>query len=249
MTSIAKIFNVSLQRSSRETLRPAPHWIMLLLMVMLALQLAWGSARLPVVAKAEDFSSPPSLAVLRLASLGDSIAFAKMTMLWLQNFDNQPGLAIPFRNLDYEALALWLEKILELDPKSEYPLHAALRFYAPIPDKVRTRRMLTFIHEQFQRDPEHRWRWLSFAAIDARHRLQDNTLALAFLKDVTNKAKQGRFPQWVHGLQWSLMREAGALQSARQLVGGLLHHGTITDPGELNFISDWLEALESEEAK
>ena len=249
MTSIAKIFNVPWRRGTREKMRPAPRWIIFLLLVLLVLQLAWSYGRPPPVAKVEDFSPPPSLAVMRLASLGDAIAFAKMAMLWLQNFDNQPGLAIPFRNLDYESLALWLERILALDPKSEYPLHAALRFYASVPDKTRTRRMLTFVHEQFHGDPEHRWRWLSFAAIDARHRLKDKALALKFLNDVLDKANQGRFPQWVRGVQWSLMRETGALQSARQLVGGLLHNSAITDPGELKFLNNWLEALESEEKK
>ena len=249
MISIAKIFSAPLRRSTQEALRPPPRWIIFFLVVGLALQLLLSTARQPPAAKFEDFSPPPSLSVLRLAALGDTIAFAKLAMFWLQNFDNQPGLAIPFRTMDYEALALWLETILALDPKSEYPLYAALRFYSPIPDETKSRRMLTFIHEQFPKDPERRWRWLSFAAVDARHRLKDEALALTFLNDVSDQATQGKLPPWVHGVHWSLMREAGALQSARQLVGSLLHHGGITDPGELKFLSDWLEALEAEETK
>ncbi|MEO5352557.1 MAG: hypothetical protein H7835_05020 [Magnetococcus sp. XQGC-1] len=244
MISIAKIFN----SRNREKERSAPRWVIGLLLGVLFLQLAWASQRPPPVARAEDFSAPPSLAVLRLAALGDSIAFARMVMLWVQNFDNQPGLAVPFRNLDYEALAHWLERVLALDPRSEYPIHAAWGFYTPVPDKQKSLRMLTFLHERFREEPKTRWRWLALAAVNARHRWKEKDLSLAILNEIHTKSKEGSLPAWVRGIYLSILREEGALESARLWIGGLIHNGEITDPGELQYLHAWLERLEAEAA-
>lgn len=230
---------------TKERLRKPPLWIVVLLSAALVGQLMWGSRQSPPVAKAEELMAPPSLNMLRLATLGDSIALAKILMLWLQNFDNQPGLAIPFRRLNYPLLEKWLQTILILDPKSDYPLHAALRFYASIPDEIKVRRMLLFIHDRFQEDAS-RWRWLAFGAVIARHRLNDSTLALKFLNDIADKVDEGSLPQWVRGVHFSVLQEMGELKSARLIIGGLLHNKEITDPGELKFLSDWLKALESD---
>ncbi len=245
MISIAKIFRAN----RREQPRSPPRWVLVLLAGTLAMQLAWGSTRPPPVAQADQFASPPALAVLRLAALGDTIAFSRMVMLWVQNFDNQPGLAMPFRHLDYGALAQWLERVQSLDPQSDYPLHAALHFYTPIPDKQRSLKMIDFIHERFLENPDLRWRWLALAAVEARHRWGEKGLALAFLYEIHDKARQGHLPPWVRGVQLSIVREEGGVQSARQLVGGLLHNGAITDPGELKYLQSWLEQWESDASK
>ncbi|MEO5362297.1 MAG: hypothetical protein H7838_01540 [Magnetococcus sp. DMHC-8] len=195
------------------------------------------------------FHPPPPLAVLRLAALGDNIAMARLLMLWVQNFDNQPGLAVPFRNLDYGALTRWLERILILDPRGEYPLYAALRFYSPIPDKSRALTMVSFLRDRFREDPARRWRWLALAAVNVRHRWQEKALALSLLDEIHAQAGQGHLPPWVRGVQLHLLREEKGLQSARQLAGGLLHNGAITDPGELAYLQNWLEKWETDAAK
>lgn len=217
-----------------------------MLVLALGLQLTLSLFKSPPMARAEDLTKSPSPTVLRLISLGERPALARILMLWLQNFDNQPGLAIPFRNLNYEAVASWLTAILALDPKSEYPLFAALRFYVAVPDKTRIRRMLVFLQDHFAEDPKNRWRWLAFAAVVARHRLKDNALAHQFLDDIASKVSPTELPQWVLGVRLSLMREMGELASARILVGSLLHHKEINDPHQIQFLTDWLEKLEAE---
>ena len=52
--------------------------------------------------------------------------------LYLQAFDNQPGVSIPFRDLDYRRVTQWLETILALDAAGQYPLlwrHRSIRRY------------------------------------------------------------------------------------------------------------------------
>lgn len=229
--------------------RTPPLLVTFLLVAGLVLQLLWGNLRHPLTAKAQDMPPPSAPVLLQLAALGDRVAFARILMLWLQNFDNQPGLAIPFRNLDYNNLVQWLETILTLDPKSEYPLFAAIHGYAGIPDPARTRIMLNFVHRQFLLDPANRWRWLAFAAVNARHRLDDTQLALRYLDELFPRVQQGTLPRWVLGVRLSILHTTGQLESARQLIGGLLFHGEIRSSTEINFLSDWLEKLEKGENK
>ncbi|MBF0420632.1 MAG: hypothetical protein HQL78_10770 [Magnetococcales bacterium] len=227
--------------------RTPPAWVTLFLALGLAGQLFWGSLRPSPSAKAEELSPPPSQGLLQLAALGDHVVFARILMLWLQNVDNQPGLSIPFRHLDYDKMAQWLEVVLAMDPKSDYPLFAALHVYAGIPDPQRTRIMLDFIHRQFPLHPEQRWRWLALAAVSARHRLNDPQLALRYLDELLPQVQQGRLPQWVLGIRLSLLQATGQLESARQLIGGLLYHQEIRSPTEIRYLSDWLEKLAQEE--
>jgi len=45
-------------------------------------------------------------------SLGEPIALAQWLTLYLQAFDNQPGVSIPFQDLDYPRVIRWLDTIL-----------------------------------------------------------------------------------------------------------------------------------------
>ena len=58
-----------------------------------------------------------------LASMDEPIAMSKILNLWLQAFDNQPGVSLSFHQLDYPRLSLWLDTILEL--------HGCLTLSAP----------------------------------------------------------------------------------------------------------------------
>ena len=79
-------------------------------------------------------ADPPSKIESQLMGMGDSIMISKLFMLWLQAFDNQPGVSVPFKNLDYQRVINWLERILTLDPKGQYPLLAAGRIYGVVED-------------------------------------------------------------------------------------------------------------------
>ena len=99
-----------------------PGAVLALLAAALALQIAWQSMQPKPVARAAALDAPPAVAVLRIASLGEPVALAQLTTLYLQAFDNQPGISIPFRELDYGRVTQWLAAILALDPIGQYPL-------------------------------------------------------------------------------------------------------------------------------
>ena len=165
-------------------------------------------------------------------------------MLWLQAFDNQPGISIPFRQLDYARLESWLERILNLDPKGQYPLLAASRLYAEVPDEDKQRHMLEFVYREFLVDPDTRWRWLAHATIIAKHRLNDPALALKYARAITEKATGDHVPYWARDMTILLLEEMEELETARILIGGLISSGRITDPSELRFLHRKLKALQ-----
>lgn len=229
---------------SERPVTAVPRPVFWLLGGALLLQLTWHGIQPPPMAQARDLPRPPSEAVLRVAALGDPVALGRGLMLWLQVFDNQPGVSIPFVLLNYDYVATWLERILDLDPRSQYPLLAAARLYGEVPDPGRQRRMMDFVYRKFMEDPNHRWRWLAHAAIVAKHRLKDPALALKFARAIADNTDADRVPPWARQMHIFLLEDAGELEAARTLIGGLLASGEIRDPHEIRFLQERLEALE-----
>ena len=234
---------------SERPVTAVPRPVLWLLGGALLLQLTWHGIQPPLMAQARDLPRPPSEAVLRVAALGDPVALGRGLMLWLQVFDNQPGVSIPFVLLNYDHVATWLERILDLDPRSQYPLLAAARLYGEVPDPERQRRMMAFVYQKFMADPNNRWRWLAHASIVAKHRLKDPALALKFARAIADNTDAERVPPWARQMHIFLLEDAGELEAARTLIGGLLASGEIRDPHEIRFLQERLEALERQEGR
>ena len=166
-------------------------------------------------------------------------------MLYLQSIDFSAGQAVPYRNLDYRRLVGWLRAILELDPRSEYPLFSAARVYAEVPDPERARIALEFIYEAFLNDPNRRWSWLAHAALLAKHRLNDLPLARRYAAAIDRLTTARDVPLWAKQMEIFILEDMNELEAAKIIIGGLLASGTIHDPAELRFLSRRLEELEA----
>jgi hypothetical protein len=222
-----------------------PRLVCAALAAALSLQIAWQFTQPKPVARAAALDAPPAVASLRIASLGEPVALAQLTTLYLQAFDNQPGISIPFRELDYRRVIEWLGAILALDPRSQYPLMLAAQVYAQVPDTARERLMAEFVHEQFLQNPNRRWRWLAHVTIMAKHRLHDDALALRYARDITRLAPAA--PSWARQMQIFILEDIGELESARIMLGGLLAGGEIKDERELHFLTERLENMKNAE--
>jgi hypothetical protein len=218
-----------------------PGAVFTLLIAALISQIAWHAAQPKPVARAEALHVPAPIAALRVASLGEPIALAQLLTLYLQAFDNQPGISIPFNQLDYETVIKWLDTIMALDPDGQYPLLMATHLYAQVPDPGRTRRMFDFVHTQFRLDPDRRWRWLANAALTCKHRLKDLPLALEYAREIAWLAPNA--PAWARQMHIILLENIGEVESAKVLIGGLLDSGEIKDEFELRFLIDRLDWL------
>ncbi|MEA3191770.1 MAG: hypothetical protein QOD26_103 [Betaproteobacteria bacterium] len=190
-----------------------------------------GSSAAAVV----ELPPPPSPQALRLASFGESATLARVAMLYVQAFD-------PPR--DYLRLIGWLRDILDLDPRSQYPLFVAARVYAEVPDPARARLMLDFIHEQYLLDPDRRWSSLAHAALLAKHRLRDLPLARRYAADLQRHTTAADVPLWAKQMEVFILEDMNELEAARIVLGGLLASGTIRDADEERFLRRKLEELE-----
>ncbi|MEO8628419.1 MAG: hypothetical protein ABI612_10010 [Betaproteobacteria bacterium] len=220
-----------------------PRSLRILLPTLLAAQLIFSLLQPRPQARADQLSPPPPLALARVMSVGEPIAFAQMMTLYLQAFDNQPGISIPFAALDYNTVSAWLERILDLDPKGQYPLMMASQLYAEVPDENKQRRMFDLVYREFLRDPDRRWPWLAHVAIMAKHRLKDLPLALHYAQAISTYATGTHVPHWARQMQIFLHEDMGELETAKVLLGGLLDGGIVTDPHEIHFLIEQLNRL------
>jgi hypothetical protein len=234
-------------RHSREerSLSGVPLRVTLTLAVALVIHIAWQTFTPSPTAHASALRSPSHISWLRAASLGEPIAFSQSLALYLQAFDNQPGVSIPFARLDYGVLREWLVVLLELDPAGQYPLMMASHVYAQVPDEIRQRQMLDFVHREFLRDPDRRWRWLAHAALIAKHRLDDLPLALRYADDITRHARGAA--NWARQMRIFMLEDMGEREAAAVLLGGLLESGEVIDHNEVRFLTERLDAMRHEE--
>ena len=229
----------------QRTIAAVPRLVLALLALALAAQIGIKASSPAPRASAEDLSPAPSIAALRIASFGDPVALAKILMLYLQAFDYQSGSKVPYRDLDYERLESWLSRILELDPRGQYPLLAASRLYAEVPVQAKQRSMLEFIYRQFLLDPGRRWPWLAHATVIAKHRLKDLPLALRYAQAIQRYAVGEGVPLWARQMEVFILEDLNELETARIIIGGYLQSGTIKDPAEIRFLDERLRELEA----
>ena len=218
---------------------PAP--VLAVLGLALAAQVFLHSVQPAPVAFAEDLPRAPSLSLLQLASLGEPAALSKLLMLWLQAFDHQPGLSIPFQQLDYSHVISWLDRIVDLDPRSGYALLSAARVYSEVQDNSRRRQMLEFVRRRFLEDPNARWPWMAHAVFVAKHRVKDLDLALELAADLRKHAAADSVPGWAKQMEVLILEDMGEIESARFLFGALVIHGVIKDVNEVRFLQERLE--------
>src|SRR6266446_6703632 len=171
-----------------------PRLVLGLLAAALASQLTLKALEPRPAATAQDLPEAPSGATVRLAALGEPIAMANLLSLYLQAFDTQPGVSIPFKDLDYNRVEAWLTRIIDLDAPGQYPLLMASQVYSQVPDEAKQRQMLDLAYRQFLIDPNRRWRWLAQAAIMAKHRVNDQAWRCATLARSTGTPPRRRFP-------------------------------------------------------
>jgi hypothetical protein len=230
-----------MKNSAERAIATVPRWVLALLAIALCAQIGWQAWQPKPVARAAALEAPPPTAVLRVVSLGEPVAFAQLLTLYLQAFDNQPGISIPFLELDYARVRGWLAAILELDPLEQYPLMMAAHLYGQVPDSAKQRAMCEFVRREFSADPNRRWRWLAHCAIMAKHRLRDIRLALSYAEAITREARLAS--GWARQMQVFILEDLGEREAATVLLGGLLASGEVTEPTEIHFLSKRLEEL------
>ena len=214
-------------------------------MTSLLAQVFWSYTQPPGFATAGALPDAPDIRLLRLSALGETGTLAKVLMLWLQAFDSQSGISLPFAGLDYVRVISWLDSLLSLDNRFQYPLLSASRVYTETPDNGRKRQMLEFVHRRFLEDPDRRWPWMAHAVYVAKHRIGDLQLALKYARALRRNARSDAVPSWATQMEIFVLEDLGETEAARILIGGLLDSGRLAgNDNELRFLKNKLEELE-----
>ena len=229
--------------AEERSMSAVPAWVMWFLAAALLLQLGLQVPRPAPVGRAEQLETPPPEAVLRVASLGEPITTSHLLTLYLQAFDNQPGISIPFRDIDYARVRAWLSAALRLDPIGQYPLMLAAQVYALVNVEEKQRYMMEFVYQEFLADPDRRWRWLAHCSIMARHRLNDMKLSMKYADAISKHA--GSASGWARQMRIFMLADMGETDRAAVLLGGLLANGEVTDAKEIHFLTERLEELKA----
>lgn len=221
-----------------------PAWLLWGLGLALAAQVLFALAPGSRLHYAADLPPAPPAQMLRAAAFGEPAALSRLAMLWLQSFDSGATNRTHYRDLDYGRLTGWLGAIQDLDPHSHYPLFAAARVYAEVPDPARARQMLEFVHREYLKAPQQRWPALAHGALLAKHRLQDLPLARRYAAAIQAVAQDPAVPLWAKQMEVFILEDMNELEAARIMLGGLLAAGQVNDPGERRFLQGRLEELE-----
>ena len=232
-------------RTGDRPLTAVPVALLLAVVLMLLGQFWLQAQQAAPRASASTLHSAPATDSLQLMSLGEPTSLARLLMLHLQSVDFQSGSQTSYQALDYAKLEQWLSNLLDLDPRSQYPLMLASRIYAETGDPLKQRRMLAFIRQHFDQDPMHRWPWLAHAVIIAKHRLHDLKLASAYAEALESLAGAPGVPLWAWQMRVFILEDMDELQAARLLLGGILSQGKVHDPAELRFLEQRLTEIAS----
>ena len=236
-----------MNNSAARPVSTVPLPVLAVLLASLVIQVCWSYTRPWAAATAEALPNAPDTRLLHLYGLGEPDALAKVLMLWLQAFDNQPGVSIPFARLDYARVVNWLDALLDLDSRFQYPLLSASRVYTETPDVAGKRQMLEFVHRRFREDPERRWPWMAHAVYVAKHRIKDLQLALKYANALRLNVSSDTAPPWVTQMEIFVLEDQGEIESARIIIGGLLASGRLAgNDNELRFLKNRLALLEQE---
>ena len=226
-----------------------PKMALLVLAAGLALQIVAFGLRPVVAPRAEALPIAPSALALRVASLGEPVGLAKLLILYLQGFDDQAGVTeVIYNRLDYPHVISWLDAILDLDPRSQYPLTLAANLYAEVKDEPRQRLMLDWVARRFHEDPNQRWPSMARAAITAKHSLHDLPLALKYAHAIRTEATGPNVPFIHKQMEAFILEDMNELDSAQALLGGLIENGQITDPKEVAWMLKKIERIKARSA-
>ena len=194
-----------------------------------------------------DLPEPPGEIMLTALSVGDKVTFSKVLTLWLQAFDNQQGQSLSFHDLDYDKVVRWMESILYLDSRTEYPLLNATHVYSFIKDKEKVRKMIVFVRGAFAQNPGQRWQWMAGATTLAKNEVEDIDLALEMAQElrVGIEGIEG-VPSWARQMEGFLLLDLNRFEEAIVFLENLIESGELTDENEFNLHIDRLFDLLTE---
>ncbi len=128
--------------------------------------------------KRDYLEPPPSVTTQQALAFGDDQFLYRVFALEVQNAGDTGGRIVPVKNYDFDRVIGWLEVLSRMDPRSNFAVTMAGGFFGQSQHVDDVAPIVRFMMRNVDRDPRSRWRGLLNAIYLARHRLQDDDLAL-----------------------------------------------------------------------
>ncbi len=228
-------------RRGERPLRLLPRPLIAGFVLLLAGQIGYHHAqREGVESVYRPLAEPFSAAAYRGLAMGSNGLLAHLLAIRLQLHDNQAGQHFRYSLIDYDLLVDWLQQISDLHVGSEYPMLLASRIYTQTASPERLRKMIDFIEQRFDDDPQLHWRRLAEACLIARHKLQDLELALRLAEKLAAQPASVEMPRWARDFEFLLLSEMNEFEAAIAIIQALLQSGSIEDVDERRFLREKL---------
>ncbi len=221
---------------------PKPLYLFLTLALLAQFVFHWSSVA-PKAVPITEYGTPPTHNAVRLLSFADYELASKFLVLRLQAFDNQPGISIRFQELDYFELGDWLDLVVKLDERSEYPHFLMAKLYSDVFERNREYIALEWVRRHFANRPNERWEWMLHSTNYMKHFIKDDELALIYARELREKTDPKKVPSWVRQVEVFMIENAGQFESAAAILAKELESGQITEPQEFIFSLSRLESL------
>ncbi len=192
----------------------------------------------------QALTSPLQASTYRGIAMGSGRLLSRLLAIRLQLHDNQMGRHFNYDRIDYELLVEWLQRISEVDPRSEYPMMLAARIYSQTRDEGRMRLVLEFIERGFDQAPQLHWRRLTEASLLAKHGLGDLNLALRLAEKLARQPAAIEMPPWARDMRFLLLADMNEFESAIAIIEAMLQTDAVKDPDEKRFLQEKLLAFQ-----
>lgn len=180
----------------------------------------------------------PGKEAVKAISLGDEQAFFRLLALQLQNFGDTFGRFTALHKYDFDKLSRWFRLLDSLDNTSNYIPSMATYYFSQTQNKKDVRYIVDYLVDHSKGRVETKWWWVVQAVYLSMHKLEDNDLAL----DVVKPLEQAKdVPIWVKQLPAFVFEKRGEMDSALQIIDGILKNSDQLSEGELNFMRYFAE--------
>lgn len=182
--------------------------------------------------------SVPGRDAVKVLSWGDEQAFFRLLGLHIQNFGDTFGRFTALKKYDFNKLSGWFHLLDTLDNRSNYIPSMATYYFSQTQNKPDVRYVVDYLIDHTKDRAETKWWWIVQAVYLATHKLEDKDLALKVVKPL-EQAKN--VPIWVKQMPAFVYEQRGEMDSALQIIEGILQNTDELSQGELNFMRYFAE--------
>tara|TARA_B100001564_G_C20657861_1_gene680104 strand:- start:634 stop:1383 length:750 start_codon:yes stop_codon:yes gene_type:complete len=177
----------------------------------------------------------PSKLSVKALSLGDEQTYFRILGYELQNAGDSFGRFTALKLYDYNKLYHWFSLLDTLSPQSHYIPSMASYYYSQTQNTPDVIHVINYLDEHASADLYHKWWWMSQAVYLAKHKLENDELALKLAYKLASTPRDD-IPLWAKQMPAFILEKQGEMDQALMIIADILDNVEEFDQGELNFM-------------